>query len=1032
MRLLEQDFDPLSMLRQSMSKGTPWESIVDFAVNEDFCGQVLYPRQQTLLRLIYLETDHMTAYDLDVIEEWRQGFTRSQNVFGVQPDIWERVEYLKHRGYRRFPHIQAVLGRRASKGFLGAILAAEQIAYLITLDNPQKHFSIREGKDVFLNVGATSQTQAQRHQFADIRDVVEKCVWLQPYIAETKDHQMRLRTPADLRRIAAMKAQNVPIEHTIASLWCVALSASSVAGRGATSYANFFDEFAFHVQGSGSTKSGEEIYEDWQPSLGQFKKDALTYVPSSPFSKVGKFYELYQQGKILMSSYRDTEGVSEEAQAELITMRSKADLDEVELSADPTKLIFQGPSWVVYEDWERGPELVSVEFGAAPEDDLRSEDQQRRQLQNPEKFAVERLGQFAEVLGQYLDAAKVDAMFAPVSWREPAELTPTPFGRFDYTYRIHVDPSTVGANFALCIAHTEEAPLDQFGERWPHVIIDRLHVWRARDFPVNPETGKHEIDYTAVERELDAILYAFPSTSKFSSDQFHATGFLQRLRRKYAPGIRVLEVTATEKSNWEVAEKFKAALNLGWVHCLEGETRVLTPGGLRPIRELAGSTYKVLTPSTINGRGGGKWVDAHFSSYGVAPLMKIVLRRNGVEKVIHATPNHRWFVRRDRGTGHYRDEVLTENLQPGQRLSYCHAQRHRATRPSPIGIAHGFTYGDGTRSRKGSVAQFCGDKDKALIPYFDLHPIVDIAPGVRRAHDLPRFFKEKVDLTESPSYLYGWLAGYMAADGHVTKDGQVEIDSNDRASLEHVRMVCNLLGIHTASIRTKSSYGHGYSDNDGYAVSLERSSLTEDFFLIEEHRQRWTDNQDKQVKDYRGYTVVSVEQTNRVEEVFCAEVPETHSFTLEDNILTGNSYNDNLASGDMGSTSLLELECKFLSEKNHKVYKQEFGPVQTKDLYDAVSVVTTDLLHEALERYSGGQLTASSYGSTNSRDLRSGRAAERAMETAGNRYIAGHHGQGKAWDALRSFQGDRARAQAQGTRTYQPDRTRRIDRGGRR
>lgn len=689
LRLLEQDFDPMAMLRQSMSKGTPWESIIDFATHPSFCDQVLYPRQQTLLKLIYLETENMTAYDLEVIEDWMKGFTKPRNVYGVQPDVWHRVEYLKRRGYRRFPHIQAVLGRRASKGFLGAIMAAEQIAYLITLDNPQKHYSIREGKDVFLNVGATSQTQAQRHQFADIRDVVEHCAWLQPYIAETKDHQMRLRTPADLRRIAAMKHQNVPIEHTIATLWCVALSASSVAGRGATSYANFFDEFAFHVQGSGSTKSGEEIYEDWQPSLGQFKKDALTYVPSSPFSKVGKFYELYQQGKVLMSTYRDDSGVSDEAKAELVAMRITADQDAVELSADPTKLIFQGPSWVVYEDWERGPELVQVKFGAAPEDDLSSEEQQRRQLSNPEKFAVERLGQFAEVQAQYLDPSKVDAMFAPVPWREPPVLRPTPFGRFDYTYRIHVDPSTVGANFALCIAHVEDAPVDQFGERWPHVIIDRLHVWRARDFPVNPESGKHEIDYTQVERELDAILYAFPSTSKFSSDQFHATGFLQRLRRKYAPAIRVVEQTATEKGNWEVAEKFKNALNLGWVH----------------------------------------------------------------------------------------------------------------------------------------------------------------------------------------------------------------------------------------------------------------------------------------------------------------------------------AYRDGLADGNLGSDSLLELECKFLSERQHRVFKQDFGPVQTKDLYDAVSIVTTDLLHDALERYGGGQLTASSYGSTNGRELRSG--------FGDNQYTAGHHGQGKAWDDLRSFQGERRagrRMQDQGSR----------------
>lgn len=863
----------MEMLRNSLTKGTPWNSVSEFAVSDKYCGLTLYPRQHTLLKLVFLETEQMTQYDLDVIEEWRTNFTRVRDVFGVQPDIWERVEYLRRRGYRRFPHVQFVLGRRASKGYLGAIIITEMIAYLISLDNPQAHYGIMEGKDVFCNIGATSQTQAQRHQFADVRNVVEHCAWLEPYIAETKDHQLRLRTPADLRNIAGLKAREIDIEHTIATLWVVALSASSVAGRGATSYVNAFDEFAFLVSGSGSVKSSEEIYEDWQPSLGQFKKDALTFVPSSPFTKIGKFFELYQHGRVLMSNYRDETGLSEQAQSEIKNIKARADLDEVELSAEPGMLIFQGASWDLYKDWERGPELVGVRFTTAPENDLRDEEQRRRQLRNPDKFAVERCvdpstrvlcadliwrkiddlsvgdrlvaldehpphdgfkqrkmrtatvidkvdsfqkayritlddgtsvvcsenhrwlstsssstcsarwrsiapapkgprtvlkpgdqirhlvdpwevdtsweagylagffdgegnflnrgrsafefsftqlpgptldfvvqilkdkgfgvlhrhspreeligqwderyhrthsaaqkwciygfdeclrfvgsfggvriarnitgcwegrglprprghgrvyktivdiqelpeqrlvdiqtttgtfvaeglishncGQFAEVMGQYLDSAKVDAIFNPVPWRDPTELSATPFGRFDYTYRIHVDPSKTGANFALCIAHTELAPEDDFGEQWPHVIIDRLHVWQPKDFPINPETGKHEVDYTLIERELDSILYTFPSTTKFSSDQWNSAGFLQRLKKKYSPNIRVVEETATEKTNYQRAEKFKSAVNLGWVHSfrdnLYDDSQCLLELECKFLSEKNGKVYK--------------------------------------------------------------------------------------------------------------------------------------------------------------------------------------------------------------------------------------------------------------------------------------------------------------------------------------------------------------------------------------------------------------------------------------------------------
>ena len=129
--------DLVGQFRSAMSQARPWDSIIDFATHPSFTGLRLYPRQQTLLKLIYLETENMTAYDLDVIEEWRQGFKDPRTPAGVQEDIWERIEFLKANGYTHFPHVQAILGRRASKGMIGGVLGAERLGYLVTLDNPQ-------------------------------------------------------------------------------------------------------------------------------------------------------------------------------------------------------------------------------------------------------------------------------------------------------------------------------------------------------------------------------------------------------------------------------------------------------------------------------------------------------------------------------------------------------------------------------------------------------------------------------------------------------------------------------------------------------------------------------------------------------------------------------------------------------------------------------------------------------------------------------------------------------------------------------
>ena len=57
---------------------------------------------------------------------------------------------------------------------------------------------------------------------------------------------------------------------------------------------------------------------------------------------------------------------------------------------------------------------------------------------------------------------------------------------------------------------------------------------------------------------------------------------------------------------------------MGFFHCLSGETRVITWEGVREIRELAGSTHRVLTSQ-------GHWIDAPFYSFGTQPLMKLVV-----------------------------------------------------------------------------------------------------------------------------------------------------------------------------------------------------------------------------------------------------------------------------------------------------------------------------------------------------------------------------------------------------------------------
>lgn len=309
-------------------------------------------------------------------------------------------------------------------------------------------------------------------------------------------------------------------------------------------------------------------------------------------------------------------------------------------------------------------------------------------------------------------------------------------------------------------------------------------------------------------------------------------------------------------------------------HCFAGETRVITRNGVRAIRDLAGGVHTVLTR-------GGVWVDAPFRSFGVQPLMRLSLSRNGVTKDVYATSGHRWFVRA------YRREVLTKDLRAGSRLE-CVLPPLSAERTSPslAGIQHGYVFGDGTNWRKGTRGYIMGGNRSFMPAYFSGYTI--------RTYDdrmivegLPAGWKEFPE-TDDKEYLAGFLAGFIAADGHVAKDGTISLAQARREVLERVRDIATLLGIVTYPVTEQVRKGIDGRDSSLFRIHIAASTLPREMILNPELRDR-LERSDKKFERHR-WNVVSVSESGRVEEVYCAQVDVTHSFALEDFILTGNCF----------------------------------------------------------------------------------------------------------------------------------------------
>lgn len=337
-------------------------------------------------------------------------------------------------------------------------------------------------------------------------------------------------------------------------------------------------------------------------------------------------------------------------------------------------------------------------------------------------------------------------------------------------------------------------------------------------------------------------------------------------------------------------------------YCFTGETEFLTRDGVVTFAETVGTSQMVLTHAepTKHGRHpvtkGGYWTEAPIESFGEQPVLSVTLRRGKSHKTIRATAAHEWFVSKDAKSNqrNYAKKVATLDLRPGMAMASLMPMpvAKRRSTPSPVGIMAGVVYGDGTRDHLGASVDLWGDKDANLLPYFDPCHRTPIKNGNgvlgQRVRGLPASFKAKPGLDEGFSYLMGWLAGYVAADGTVNQNGAVMLQSADRGSLEFAAVVANRLGISTLPIRGRMRLGTGSAETMLYTLGFVGETFPVTMLLIPAHRINFGEGP---AFTATRWVVESVADRGEVEEVFCAVVPETETFALADYLWTHNCAN---------------------------------------------------------------------------------------------------------------------------------------------
>lgn len=554
--------------------------VIEFVTSPDYLDRPnLYPRQATILKTIFLQIEDMTDYDHAVLDEWEQSYIESaddkgEGNRGIVPGVRDRIEVLRrcpcghdkswhagkpndnpvlrfhylgcvyedchcteYRGRRWFREVVAVIGRRGSKGHMGALAGAYILWHYIQRGDPQEFYGVDRDKRLSAIVFAGKKEQAKANQWRDLYNVILGAPCFSPYIARPQAESLTIKAKADFRKDFDRSIKGVTVGADTSTFEILPKESTLIAGRGAAGFMQFYDEAAHVVKGVANTPA-EEVYEAATPALDQFGIDGFIYIPSSPWQRIGLLYDKYQQ-----AIERD---------------------EETGEAAYPTRVMLQLTSWDPYEDWEMAHQIEMWPGGPnfkPLQGAIQEYDDEMRALEraNPETFAVERRSRFAAVMDAYLNPDRIATMWQP--WpTEKDTLYIKEKGSLRTTYRAHGDPSKSGANFGFAIGHV--GGRDERG--LPHVVFDVIHHWDPADF------DDHQIDYDQIGTEIEGYLDGF-MPGELTFDQFNSVATIQRLqkyatKRNYPKRVSVYERPATGPLNWKTYETFKTALGLGLIH----------------------------------------------------------------------------------------------------------------------------------------------------------------------------------------------------------------------------------------------------------------------------------------------------------------------------------------------------------------------------------------------------------------------------------------------------------------------------------
>lgn len=266
-------------------------NIIEFIEGKWGWGQPLFPTQKFVFKLIYglpLDKSERVIRITDKFNEHVKDTLSEYDYFKFLVSE-ERINIDEPPTVPFFRVIEA-MGRRGTKSFMSAALGGYELYRLLEfVRDPHTFYGIARTDEIKVTIVSNTKDQSG-NIFNQLREGSSNSQTTKQYLSgKPTEEKIRFFTPGQLERY---KKAGINPKSKKGLLTAFVGAASSRNIRGSGSIVIILDEFAFFLNNNG-TQSDEAVYTALSPSMSMFGIKGKFMALSSPASKQGKFYELY-------------------------------------------------------------------------------------------------------------------------------------------------------------------------------------------------------------------------------------------------------------------------------------------------------------------------------------------------------------------------------------------------------------------------------------------------------------------------------------------------------------------------------------------------------------------------------------------------------------------------------------------------------------------------------------------------------------------------------------------------------------------